>query len=110
MGVDVEWHSRVPDLPDWHASRRTLLGAVTDEDDLLADLIPTLSAESYPVLSAVDPYGDTVLDSGQATIALSEVARLGAEAWSERMFCEELARLLERCTERPGSVVAFVGD
>ncbi|GAA3011131.1 hypothetical protein GCM10020229_23340 [Kitasatospora albolonga] len=111
MGIDVEWHSEDSDLSDWEASRRTLIGDVGDDDEILSDLVSGLNPADYPALGAVDPYGDTHLDSAGAEKLLAEVLRLTSSQPAEiATMLTSVATLLENCIDRPGTFVVFAGD
>ncbi|MFE7192248.1 hypothetical protein [Kitasatospora sp. NPDC057541] len=111
MGVDVEWHSKAHEQWDWELSRSTLLAEFGDTDHVLSDLISALDPAAYPVLGAVDPYGDTCLDGAGAREALSEVGKLKAlQPLGSVPPLDALEEILRSCIGRPGTVVAFIGD
>ncbi|MFF9644054.1 hypothetical protein [Kitasatospora aureofaciens] len=62
----------------------------------------------FPVLSRIDPYGDTVLDSRQCATARAEVQEI--PDWRNNPQSVRLEALLSKCTEAPGTYVCIAGD
>lgn len=112
MGIDLELHSARP-ARDWHTSRATLLSSSRGHGDALADALGSLRLLGVPGrLTAVDPYGDTVMNEQEAAVALQEVGRLRQRCRDEGQIAalDDLAVMLERCAGTPGSHLWFAGD
>ena len=112
MGIGVELHSTRP-ARDWHASRATLLRGSYDLGNALADALESLHLLGVPGrLTAVDPYGDTVMNEQEAAIALGEIPDLRKRCGDERQRAalDDLALLLGACAATPGSHLWFQGD
>ncbi|TWV36165.1 hypothetical protein FRZ03_25865 [Streptomyces misionensis] len=112
MGIDLELHSARP-ARGWRKSRATLLRSSYGHGDALADVLGSLRLLGVPGrLTAVDPYGDTVLNEQESAAALPEVEALRqhcADEW-QRAAVDDLAVMLERCARTPGSHLWFQGD
>ncbi|MEV7026890.1 hypothetical protein [Kitasatospora sp. NPDC093558] len=109
IGLDIFWHSRRPEPAIWEALQRdSLLEAFGDPDDVLVDAITNLPREEFPVPRSVDPYGDTVLDSGQCATAHVEVQ--GIPAWRNNSLVVLLETLLSKCCGAPGTYVYVADD
>ncbi|MER7757972.1 hypothetical protein [Kitasatospora sp. NPDC097643] len=109
MGLDVYWYSKRPDPKIWEILQRgSLIEAFGDVDDVLVDTITSLPREEFPVLRSADPYGDTVLDSGQCATARAEVQ--GIPDWRNNSQLVLLETLLSKCSEAPGTYVYLAGD
>ncbi|WP_030245654.1 hypothetical protein [Streptomyces sp. NRRL S-350] len=108
MGLDVFRHSELPDLTSWEALQRTVTESFGDEDDVLMDIFGGLRPADFPVLSRIDPYGDTVLDSGQCATARAEVQTI--PDWRSNPQLVLLEALLSKCGEAPGTYVYIAGD
>ncbi|MER6401903.1 hypothetical protein ABT263_38620 [Kitasatospora sp. NPDC001603] len=108
MGLDVFWHSEIPDLRIPDSSRRTVAEYFWDEDDVLMDAISSLSQSDFPVLFDIDLYGDTLLDFRQCAAARVEVERI--PDWKNNAQLVRLEILLRRCSEAAGTYVYIAGD
>jgi hypothetical protein len=112
VGIDVELHSARP-THDWRKSRVTLLQSSYGHGDALADAIGSLRLLGVPGrLTAVDPYGDALMNEQEAAVALGEIPDLRQRCTDERQLAalDDLARLLEQCAGTPGSYLWFQGD
>ncbi|MFF4964498.1 hypothetical protein [Streptomyces sp. NPDC001037] len=112
MGIDVELHSARP-TRNWRRSRATLLQTSYGHGDALADAIGSLRLLGVPGrLTAVDPYGDALMNEQGAAVALGEIPDLRQRCADERQLAalDDLARLLEQCASTPGSYLWFQGD
>ncbi|MFF2432035.1 hypothetical protein [Streptomyces mirabilis] len=71
-------------------------------------LLAKLDQAAFPMLSALDPYGDAVFNVRQVPLLLAELERLPAERggqWVQEV--SELCQVVERDTHR---YLWFVGD
>ncbi|MFF6999547.1 hypothetical protein ACFY93_32050 [Streptomyces sp. NPDC008313] len=112
MGIDVELHSARP-TRNWRKSRATLLQSSYGHGDALADVIGSLRLLGVPgQLTAVDPYGDALMNEQEAAVALGEIPNLRQRCTDERQLAalDDLALLLEQCTGTAGSHLWFQGD
>ncbi|MFF3164579.1 hypothetical protein [Streptomyces sp. NPDC003273] len=112
MGIDVELHSARP-TRNWRRSRTTLLQTSYGHGDALADAIGSLRLLGVPGrLTAVDPYGDALMNEQGAAVALGEIPDLRQRCADARQLAalDDLARLLEQCASTPGSYLWFQGD
>ncbi|MGW8879230.1 hypothetical protein, partial [Streptomyces mirabilis] len=76
MGIDLELHSARP-TRNWRKSRATLLRSSYGHGDALADALGSLQLLGVPGrLTAVDPYGDTLMNEQEAAAALTEISSL----------------------------------
>lgn len=84
---------------------------VVDERNLLDDLLPQDDV-SYPYLSFVDPYGDTVFNRPQMKPFLMEWRRLAAQAGSPALISlfERVEALASMCEREVHTYLVFVGD
>ncbi|MET7456880.1 hypothetical protein ABZT03_34330 [Streptomyces sp. NPDC005574] len=112
MGIDVELHSARP-ARGWKKARATFLRGCYGHAEALADALGSLHYLGVPSrLTAVDLYGDTVMNEQEAAAALSELPGLRALCADERQRAalDDLAAVLEQCVATPGSYVWFAGD
>lgn len=112
MGTDVELHSARP-TRNWRKSRATLLQSSYGHGDALADAIGSLQLLGVPGrLTAVDLYGDALMNEQEAAVAVGEIPALRQWCTDERQLAalDDLARLLKQCTSTPGSYLWFQGD
>lgn len=81
MGLDVELQD------EWGGQ----IDSVGDPKNLLARLLPINSDPEYVMLSAIDPYGDTVFNGLQMVRFLPEWAKIAckAETSKEKTTCGE---------------------
>ncbi|MDQ0775849.1 hypothetical protein QF026_004315 [Streptomyces aurantiacus] len=112
MGIEVELHSARP-TRNWRKSRATLLDSAYEHGDALADVIGSLRLLGVPGrLTAVDPYGDALMNEQEAAAALGEIPDLRQRCTDERQLAalDDLAWLLEQCAGTPVSYLWFQGD
>ncbi|MFF2062695.1 hypothetical protein ACFVWZ_13020 [Streptomyces sp. NPDC058200] len=112
VGIDVELHSARP-ARSWKKSRGTFLRGGYGHGDALADALGSLHYLGVPGrLTAVDLYGDTVMNDQEAAAALTEVPGLKEQCADEqqRAALDDLAAVLDECVSTPGSYVWFAGD
>jgi hypothetical protein len=79
----------------------------------LADALGSLHYLGVPGrLTAVDLYGDTLMNEQEAEAALIEVPGLKERCVDERQLAalDDLAAVLQECADKPGSFVRFAGD
>lgn len=113
MGIDLELHSSRPTRNNWRKSRATLLRSSHGYGDALADALGSLQLLGVlGRLTAVDPYGDTLMNEQEAAAALREVHGLRQRCSDERQLAalDDLATMLEECEATPGSYLWFAGD
>jgi hypothetical protein len=119
MGIDLELHSSRPARNNWRKSRATLLRSSCGHGDALADALGSLQLLGVPGrLTAVDPYGDTLMNEQEAGAALQEIHGLRRSCADERQLlrwtisqrCWNSARLPQaatcgsQATEAPASL------
>ncbi|MBJ7906422.1 hypothetical protein IF655_24345 [Streptomyces sp. DSM 110735] len=112
MGIDVGLHSARP-TRSWKKSRATFLRGSYGHGDALADALGALHYLGVPGrLTAVDLYGDTVMNEQDAEAALAEVPGLRERCADERQRAalDDLAAVLKECVSTAGSYVWFAGD
>ncbi|MFI8487400.1 hypothetical protein [Streptomyces rubrogriseus] len=110
MGIDLELHSSRPARRTW---RTTLLQTSFGHGDALADALGSLQLLGVPGrLTAVDPYGDTLMNEQEAAAAVQEIGGLKQRCDDERQLAalDDLARMLGECAATPGSYLWFGGD
>ncbi|MGM9381497.1 hypothetical protein [Streptomyces antibioticus] len=113
MGIDLELHSSRPARNNWRKSRVTVLRSSYGHGDALADALGSLQLLGVAGrLTAVDPYGDTLMNEQEAKAALREIYGLRQSCGDERQLAalDDLAKMLEECAATPGSYVWFAGD
>ncbi|WP_330345465.1 hypothetical protein OHA09_25100 [Streptomyces longwoodensis] len=113
MGIDLELHSARPVRKDWRRSRATLLAGSHEYGEALAEALTSLRHSGVPGrLTAVDPYGDTLMNEQEAGAALGEIDDLkrGCDNDRGRDALDDLAALLRACAATPGSYLWFIGD
>jgi hypothetical protein len=85
---------------------------VADDKGDLARVIARASGESYPLLSGIDPYADTVFNSLQMRVFIPEWDRLAGHATSPREI-DLMARVRDLATtvqKDAHAYLKFVGD
>ncbi|WP_432082006.1 hypothetical protein [Streptomyces sp. WAC 04229] len=110
MGIDLELHSSRPARGTW---RVTFLQTSYGHGDALADALGSLQLLGVPGrLTAVDPYGDTLMNEQEAAAAVQEIGVLKQQCGDERQLAalDDLARMLGECATTPGSYLWFGGD
>jgi hypothetical protein len=113
MGIDLELHSSRPARNNWRKSRATLLRSSHGHGDALADALGSLQLLGVPGrLTAVDPYGNTLMNEQEAEAALQEIHGLRRRCTDERQLAalDDLTAMLKHCAATPGSYLWFAGD
>jgi len=102
MGLDVE-------LQDEFG---VTLDSVGDPKNLLGPLLPTARYQDYPMLSSIDPYGNTVFNGIQMERFLEEWSRMSSALRSEeeRVIFSAVEALARRCRDLVHLYIKFVGD
>jgi hypothetical protein len=102
MGLDVE-------LQDEWGGR---IDSIGDPKNLLARLLPTENDPEYVMLSAIDPYGDTVFNGRQMVRFLLEWAKIAckAETSEEKGLVAKIESLAHRCRNEVHTYLKFIGD
>ncbi|GAA5028710.1 hypothetical protein [Streptomyces siamensis] len=112
MGIDLELHSARPARNNWRKSRATLLRSY-GHGDALADALGSLQLLGVSGrLTAVDPYGNTLMNEQEAAAALREIDDLMQRCDNERQLAalNDLALMLQQCAATRGSYLWFAGD
>jgi hypothetical protein len=111
VGLEIELHADRPVL-DWDRSRATLIRGSYEHGGKLADVLLCMDEPHEGNLARVDPYGDTLFNEQQAQAALREVPDLlkRCSGPSQTAAVLDLERLLQSCSQTPGSYLWFVGD
>ncbi len=83
-----------------------------EHGDALANVLLGMDETHQGGLGRVDPYGDTLFNDQQAQAALQEVPGLLQQCSgpSQTAAVLDLERLLQSCSQTPGSHLWFVGD
>ncbi|WP_405861369.1 hypothetical protein OG407_25040 [Streptomyces sp. NBC_01515] len=113
MGIDLELHSSRPVRNNWRKSRATLLRSSFGHGDALTDALGSLQLLGVSGrLTAVDPYGDTLMHEQAAAAALKEIHGLRRSCADERQLAalDDLTTMMEECAATPGSYLWFAGD
>jgi hypothetical protein len=85
---------------------------IHDPSGVVAASLPDLTDGSYSCLRFIDPYGDAVFNSMQATVMIEEWERLRpsfSEHNAEALWAA-IRRLIFRCSEEPHTYLKFIGD
>ncbi|HST09771.1 MAG TPA: hypothetical protein VLL05_05310 [Terriglobales bacterium] len=79
--------------------------------ELLNRLLP-FGDSSFPLLGAVDPYGNTIFKGLQIPQLMAEWERSKAHLKDEddRAFSLRLRNMAERCMAEPHTFLRFIGD
>ena len=85
---------------------------VTDDKNLLHNLLPPQDDDSNPMLASIDWYGDTVFNQLQIEPFLAEWERLQARAQSSEAAAlhTRIKDLAERSKQEPRLYLKFYGD
>ena len=85
---------------------------VYDPKNLLDRLLPEINLDSSPMLSSLDPYGDTTFNSLQMRRFLQEWVGVGAKAQSleEKELVSKIESLARRCRSEVHVYLKFIGD
>lgn len=83
-----------------------------EESVTLRAVMPTPDDEAFLVLRYIDPHDTTIFNSLQMTPFLAELDRLLAQQSDpdSRRVLEHLYRMAQRCQERAGNYLRFLGD
>lgn len=86
-------------------------GVVVVALDLPYDAPSGVDAERFPLLSAVDPYGDTIFNRLQMSRLMDEVRELMPRATSEQQrMLTALSLACQRCESSVHQYLWFIGD
>ncbi len=113
MGIDLALHSSRSTHNNWRKSRAMLLRSSYGHGDALADALGSLQFLGVSGrLTAVNPYGDTLMNEQEAAAALQEIHGLRRSCAEERQLAalEYLTAMLEQCAATPGSYLWFAGE
>jgi hypothetical protein len=101
MGIDVHWVDEAG----------TVLSSVLDPQMIFPSLLPT-DERKFPLLTAIDPYGDTVFNRLQIPRFIEEWRVLSDRhlSVSDREFVTQIHELAQRCNGEVHTYLKFVGD
>ncbi|MFF3354465.1 hypothetical protein ACFYWN_17800 [Streptomyces sp. NPDC002917] len=112
MGIELELHSARP-ARNWRKSRATFLQSSYGHGDALADALGSLQRLGITGrLTAVDPYRHTLMNEQESATALREIPELKQRCSDVHQLAalDDLATMLGRCADTPGSYLWFQGD
>jgi hypothetical protein len=86
--------------------------------DVRGDVVQVIEAawdlgrETYPFLTSIDRYGDTLFNYLMLELLLQEISNLGATVPALSKVLAQLRELAQQVTEEPSSrrFLAFIGD
>lgn len=85
---------------------------IIDPEGVMSHCIPGPSDGAYSCVRFIDPYGDTIFNSYQATVMIGEWDRLKqafAEYDAEALWAN-IRGLIVRCSGEPHTFLRFIGD
>jgi len=98
MGIDIRLERENGETLEWAS-------------EPLPKILQSCDSTEFPLSSFIDPFGDTVFNSLQATALLHEWDILTSRAAEpDRRVMEEEARLIEKCRDGVHLYIRFVGD
>ena len=74
----------------------------------VAPFVPDFGDSEFPLLSLVDPYGNTFFSSYQMAGVIPEIAQKATK--SAEQLLSQLMGLAITCRDRPHSYLVFIGD
>jgi hypothetical protein len=85
---------------------------LTDDKNLLHKLLPSQDDESFPMLTSIDWYGNTVFNAVQMKRFLSEWEHLTKRASTaeEKALTAGIKALALRCQDEVHHYLKFIGD
>ena len=88
------------------------LETVVDPRNVLGRLLPEHADPSYPMLTSIDFYGDTVFNSMQMERFLAEWAEVSAKAHvpDEKSLISAIEGMARRCQNEVHLYLKFIGD
>jgi len=86
--------------------------SVADRQDQLHGLLPSNDDRSFPMLTSIDPYGDTTFNGKQMDRFLAEWAEISARANKpeERALVATIETYARRCQAEVHLYLKFIGD
>ena len=89
-----------------------VLDRLEDPDDFLKRNLELLDPEKYPLLTAIDPYGDAVFNRRQMPQFVREwhAVRDHARGHLDPRFLDGVENLARACEEEPHRYLKFIGD
>jgi len=102
MGLNIELQDELGDR----------IAGVDDSKNLLANLLPEVSGDDYPLLGSIDPYGDTVFNNLQMRRFPTEWAVVSEKANTadEQLLVSTIEALARRCCDEVHVYLKFIGD
>ena len=102
MGLDIELQD------EWGGK----IDAAGDPKNLLGRLLPANDDPAYVMLSAIDPYGDTVFNCLQMKRFIAEWASVASKARTEdeSELVSKIESLAHRCRDEVHVYLKFIGD
>lgn len=97
---------------DLQDERGVVLASFIDGQNLLSRLLPEFDDETYPMLSSIDPYGNTVFNCLQIRRFLAEWSRVTVKARTaeEQTLMDGIEKLARRCRDEVHLYLKFIGD
>ena len=88
------------------------IDGVYDPKDLLGPLLTDLDDKSHPMLSCIDPYGDTTFNHLQMRWFLPEWAEISRNVQTpeQQALVASIEALGRRCAENVHTYLKFIGD
>jgi hypothetical protein len=88
------------------------IDGVYDPKNLLSTLLPNLDETSHPMLSCIDPYGDTTFNRLQMRWFLPEWAEISRKVQTpeQQALVSSIEALAKRCAEDTHTYLKFIGD
>ena len=88
------------------------IDGVYDPKNLLSTLLPNLDETSHPMLSCIDPYGDTTFNRLQMRWFLPEWAEISRKVQTpeQQALVSSIEALAKRCAEDIHTYLKFIGD
>lgn len=80
------------------------------ENGEVRDILPEFSDPQFPLLGFVDPYGDTVFNSGQMRAVIPELQMLRPRHPGAESLFDRIDAFAQQCSEGVGLFLVFVGD
>jgi len=102
MGIDLQWEGENGDV----------LGRLSDEHNLVEQIIAASKEEKTACLRFIDPYGDTVFNQFQIAVLLEELRGVQLEALSgeARLHRQKLEELAGKAQNKVHTYLKFYGD
>ena len=92
--------------------RGNVVAVVLDPRNVVQTLLLPYDPEQFPLLSYIDPYGETIFNNPQMEPFLEQWRRGQAKAGTpeEKEIADQVLRLAERCRDGVHLYLRFSGD